>query len=148
MLRFLAVLVPALLGAALVWFLIPVADRSDAGAAPIQAAPRLSDADKKVLAVAVSALIRSPRDLFGKPLQIITPDNQFTLEDLESADAKFLSRAYQECQLMMKPELRREYLASIGETDEDSAQAGLDDSQTATCLGVIRVMAEMLKGEP
>ena len=100
-----------------------------------------------MLSVALSALIRSPRDLFGQPLQIITPDNQVTLEDIEAGNARFLARAYQECRLMMDPDLHREYLASIGVTDAEGAQSGLDESQMMTCVGVIRVMTDMLRKE-
>lgn len=121
MLRLLEILVPALVGAALVWFVVPVARAPGGDGGGTEAENTLSGDDKKMLSVAISVLIRNPRDLFGKPLQIITPDNQVTLEDLDGTNAKFLSRAYQECQLMMDPELRREYLASIGQTDGDSA---------------------------
>ncbi len=147
MVRLLGILLPALLGVALVWFLVPVSEYSGVNGSNTKTEKLLSDDDKKALSIALSALIRSPRDLFGKPLQIITPDNQFTLEDMESADAKFLSRAYQECQLMMDPELRREYLGSVGETDQESAQFVLDESQMTTCVGVIRVMTDLLRKE-
>lgn len=147
MVRLLGFLQPALLGVALVWFLVPVGNNSGANGSDTKGENALSEDDKKVLSVALSALIRSPRDLFGKPLQIITPDNQFTLEDMEGADAKFLSRAYQECKLMMDPELRRGYLESIGETDQESVQFALDDSQMTTYAGVIRVMTDLLRKE-
>lgn len=146
MIRLLGILVPALLGAALVWFMIPV-PKDAGGGTPNggRAEQVLSKDDKKRLTVALSALVQSPRELFGHPLQMITPDNTVTLEDIEGADAKFLARAYQECRLMMDPDLHREYLSSIGVTDAESAQAGLDESQMITCVGVVRAMTEMLK---
>ncbi len=145
MLRILGILVPALVGAALVWFLIPTSGgaRDDASLASKN---RLSDDDKKVLSVGISALLRDPEDLFGKPLQIVTPDNQFTLEDLQNGDAKFLSRAYQECQLVLDRDLYRRYLESIGEAADDEA-AQSDESQTAACVYVIHTMKDLLASE-
>lgn len=145
MLRIIGILIPALVGAALVWFLVPAGGAHNSPeVADASVEHRPSEEEKKALSVAFRALMGSPNDVYGKPLAIIIPDTQLAVEDFEGADAKYLAKAHLECQVVSSPVLYRQYLESVGEAPDPGEAVLPDEAQVIACAALVRALNDVL----
>lgn len=154
MLRVLGVLLPACLGAALVWFFAP----SFQGPQPVPVDPDLpawapiggederpasKPANKKSW-LQGRDLDEQAQQLYGEELRILTLDANYSMDDLRQRGEKFVSRALVECWVFTDAVLRMGYLASIeGSVDDPRLLKQPTTAQLRTCKNVFKVDAEM-----
>jgi hypothetical protein len=153
MLRFMSIVLPAVLGAGLVWFLLPTLGQPQSAPSVPPAVAELpqDDAAEPTASSGVepgeplcqdclmnkAQIQQAAQDLFGQELQIIDPDHDFSIEEYEGQSVEFLNQALAECMVLVNREMRDEYVASVAGLVEN-AERFPTPRQLMSCAALLR----------
>ena len=143
--RVLGILVPATIGAVLIWFLMPVSGFGAGApmpAATVQEAPK-DPKQELVRFFASEDLVRRARAMLGRQLKVVRQDVHYSFEELEAKTPDFVEDALVECHLLLNPRMHRAYIASIADVADEEQMRQPNSAQLMTCANLMRYMGDI-----